>query len=79
MIFQIVVYAFLVYVLYKIVFDFIVPVYKTSQHLKKGFRQAHQRMSEQMNTAKQYSSSSSKRTASPKANADDYIDFEEIK
>lgn len=79
MIFQIVVYAFLIYILYKIIFDFIIPVYKTSQHLKKGFREAHQHMSEQMNTAKQYSSSSSKRTAPPKANAGDYIDFEEIK
>ncbi|HVT84034.1 MAG TPA: hypothetical protein VHD35_02475 [Chitinophagaceae bacterium] len=79
MIFQILLYAFLIYLLYKIVFDFIIPVYKTSQQLKKGFREAHQRMSEQMNTAKQYSSATSKGRATPKANSDDYIDFEEIK
>lgn len=79
MIFRILLYAFLIYLLYKIVFDFIIPVYKTSQHLKKGFRQAHERMSEQMNTTKQYSASPSKKTNAPKRNTDDYIEFEEIK
>lgn len=79
MIFRILLYAFLIYLLYKIVFDFIIPVYKTSQHLKKGFRQAHERMSEQMNTTKQYPASPSKKTNAPKGSADDYIEFEEIK
>jgi hypothetical protein len=79
MIFRILLYAFLLYLLYKIVFEFIIPNYKTSQHLKKGFKEAHQRMSEQMNTGRQYSSTFSPKTASPKASTDDYIEFEEIK
>ncbi|HWC53208.1 MAG TPA: hypothetical protein VG676_06465 [Chitinophagaceae bacterium] len=79
MIFQVLLYAFLIYLLYKIVFAFIIPVYKTSQQLKKGFQDVQQRMSGQMNTAKQYSSSSSQKASVPKGNADDYIDFEEIK
>lgn len=79
MIFRVLLYALLIYLLYKIVFDFIIPVYKTSQRLKKGFKQAHERMSDQMNGAKQYSTTSTQKAATPKRNSDDYIEFEEIK
>ncbi len=79
MVFQIILYAFLIYLLYKIIFEFIVPIYRTSQHLKKGFREVHQRMSEQMNAQQHYSAAASARTASSKGKTDDYIDFEEIK
>ncbi|MBS1620348.1 MAG: hypothetical protein JST10_13950 [Bacteroidetes bacterium] len=79
MILRLLLYAFLIYLLYKIVFNFIIPVYKTSRQIKKGFRDVHQRMSEQMNSKKQYPASPEPKAANPKSKAEDYIDFEEIK
>lgn len=79
MIFRILLYAFLFYLLYRMIFDFIIPVYKTSNRLKKGFRDAHQKMSEQMNNSKQYSTNLPKSSAPSKASKYDYIEFEEIK
>lgn len=70
-------YGFLMYLLYQLVFNFIIPVYKTTKQVKKGFREMHEKMNEkvrdQQNSAQ---SPSNKSTQEP---VGDYIDFEEIK
>ena len=78
MIFRIILYAFLAYVLYKIIFDLVIPVYKTTRQFKKGFREMHNRMNDHM---EQQQKSSQKNNTSPSSQkpAGDYIDFEEIK
>lgn len=74
-------YAFLIYLAYKLVFDFIIPVYRTTRKIKKGFRE----MQEQMNAGMQgqqpgqpVNGKTTSKTSTPAAQGD-YIDFEEVK
>ena len=74
-------YAFLIYLAYKLVFDFIIPVYRTTRKIKKGFRE----MQEQMNAGmqgRQPGEPVQGKTVQQKPSAatqGDYIDFEEVK
>ena len=67
------IFSFLVfYLLYKLIFDFIVPVARASVQIKSKVNQ--------MNSQQQrnYSNSEASHTK-PKPSTEDYIDFEEIK
>ncbi|MGN6399156.1 MAG: hypothetical protein ACTHMD_01805 [Flavisolibacter sp.] len=71
-------YVFLFYMLYKLVFDFIIPVYRTTKRVKKGFREMNERMQQQAEGFQQQHAQPSK----PKVEQNrpgDYIDFEEVK
>ncbi len=80
MIFSLLFYGFLVYLLYRLVFHFIIPVYRTTKQVKKGFREMQEKMYQQNN---QPFSDNSSTTTKTKSTGDkqmgDYIDFEEIK
>ncbi|HYM92584.1 MAG TPA: hypothetical protein VET23_00460 [Chitinophagaceae bacterium] len=81
MIFRILLYAFLIYLLYKIIFEFLIPVYKTTKQVRKGFHEMHSRMNEYVKNQQQNNTAqnnSGQNTHSPKP-PHDYIDFEEIK
>ena len=70
---------FLIYILYKLIFDFIIPIYQTTKRVKKQFGEMHSKMQDQMNTFnQQQSASTSKPSSEPKKN-EEYIDYEEIK
>jgi len=76
--------AFLFYILYKFVFGFLVPVFRTTQKIKAGFRdiraQAEQNMNgQQANTTQANGSSTGSSNEKKKQPVGDYIDFEEIK
>ena len=79
------IYAFLIYLAYKLVFDLIIPVYKTTRQVKKQFREMHSRMEEYANRQSAYSETAEDSYASnpnsvpQKQKAGDYIDFEEVK
>lgn len=66
------------YVVYKLVFDFIVPVYKTTSHVKQQFRNMHDNMQQQTNNSSKQQNPEPKKE---KANTaiGEYIDFEEVK
>ena len=79
-------YAFLIYLLYRLVFGFIIPVYKTTRQMKRQFREMNSRMEDYMNQQQSaYSTNSSEKqtsgaeTSSNKEQVGDYIDFEEVK
>jgi hypothetical protein len=73
---RILLYAFLAWVLYKLVFHFIIPVYITTRRMKKKFREMQEQMQgRQPNDYPQQPEQKSK----PKTAAGDYIDFEEVK
>jgi hypothetical protein len=80
--FRIVFELFALYLLYKLIFDFVIPVAKTTKQVKKQFNEMSSRMQENMNQQQQTNNSFSKNTSpvtsSGKKN-DDYIEFEEIK
>ncbi|MDQ6764302.1 MAG: hypothetical protein M3015_16980 [Bacteroidota bacterium] len=68
---------FLIYILYKLIFEFIIPVYQSTKKIKKQFGDIQSKMQEDMNAyAKQQSSAQPK---TEKTKEGDYIDFEEVK
>lgn len=73
----------LIYILYKLIFDFIIPIYQTSKRVKKQMREMNARMQEQMNRDSyrdsQQSNTSTKSTNQEPVKQGDYIDYEEIK
>jgi hypothetical protein len=80
MVFRYLLYAFLLYLLYRLVFHFIIPVYKTTRQVKKQFRGMHGRMQDYMNQQQQAQQQSSvQKQETGKGKAGDYIDFEEVK
>ena len=75
---------FLFYMLYKLVFDFIIPVYRASKRMKDQVGQMQQKMQEQQQRQQHkedsyVNSSKTSGTATSKPSGKDYIDFEEIK
>jgi hypothetical protein len=70
---------FLLYLLYKFIFDFIIPVYQSSKKIKKQFGEMQEKMqSDLKNYQNQTQQKASGPEPSPKKEGD-YIDFEEIK
>lgn len=74
-IFRIAAELFLIYLLYKFIFDFIIPIYESSKKIKKQFGEMQEKMD---NDIQNYQSHSSPSQPAPKKEGD-YIDFEEIK
>ena len=72
-------YAFLIYLAYRLVFHFIIPIYKTTRQVKKQFREMHSRMEDQMNQQQANEQTSTLHTENKKEQVGDYIDFEELK
>ena len=73
-------YIFLFYSLYRLVFNFIIPVYKASRKVKNQFGEMQNRMQdfmEQQRKAQQPETTAPKEKQNKKP--DDYIDFEEVK
>ncbi len=76
-IFRIAAELFLLYILYKLIFEFIIPVYQSTQKIRKQFGEMQNKMQQDMNAANTknaapYQESKVKRDG-------DYIDFEEVK
>jgi len=72
---------FVVYILYKFIFEFIIPVYKTTRQVQQKMNTMHQRMQEnQAGPSNDQYSNTQQTTAAPKKTAhEDYIEYEEIK
>ena len=62
-----------VYLLYKLIFDFILPVSKASSQMHNKIKEMHQQQQDNLNNQK------SSQTSHPRPSTEDYIDFEEIK
>ena len=69
------------YLLYRLIFDLLVPVYKITQQVKQKFRDIHQNSNgEQAHAFRKQSASQEKPTDSKKKPGfGEYIEFEEIK
>jgi hypothetical protein len=72
-------FAFLIYLAYRLVFHFIIPIYKTTRQVKKQFREMHSRMEDNLGQQPPYQQSPTPATENKKQQAGDYIDFEELK
>ncbi len=71
-------YCFLAYLAYNLVFRFIIPIYRTTRQVKRGFREMHERM---QHGAKDGNGNTQKNTTPSEAvnKTGEYIDFEEVK
>ena len=69
----------LIYILYKLIFDFIIPIYQTTKKVKSQFGEMHNKMQEQMNAFNQKQNSPSQKPKQEEVKKEDYIDYEEIK
>ena len=72
-------YAFLIYLAYRLVFHFIIPIYKTTRQVKNQFREMHSRMQDDMSQPPPHQQPATTASENKKQQAGDYIDFEELK
>jgi len=72
-------FAFLIYLAYRLVFHFIIPIYKTTRQVKKQFREMHSRMENNMSQQQPYQQPATPATENKKQQGGDYIEFEELK
>jgi len=72
-------YAFLIYLAYRLVFHFIIPIYKTTRQVKNQFREMHSRMQDDMSQPPPHQQPATTASENKKHQAGDYIDFEELK
>jgi hypothetical protein len=88
---KIILWAIGLYLLYKLIFDFILPVYQTTKRVRKQFREVQSTMQAQMQAHMQAQQNAQRNSSpggfsSPNSSSKrsggavgDYIDFEEIK
>ncbi|HVZ55914.1 MAG TPA: hypothetical protein VG870_04585 [Chitinophagaceae bacterium] len=83
MLVRIILWGLLIYVIYKFLFELLLPVYNATRELKRGFRDMQRKMDEQMKQqqaqANPQPGGSFSRNTSSHAPAGEYIDFEEVK
>jgi hypothetical protein len=69
---------FLLYIIYKLVFDFVIPLYTTTKRVKRQFGEMQQKMEERQRQYEQKVNVNNRR-AEPEPKDGDYIDYEEVK
>jgi hypothetical protein len=76
-IFRIAAELFLIYILYKLIFEFIIPVYQSAKKIRKKFSEMHSKMQQDLNAYDNRQTTAEPETRIKKEG--DYIEFEEIK
>lgn len=70
---------FVVYLLYKFIFELVIPVYKTTQQVKQKMEGMNQQMRQENGHDNGFQNHSTRTERAQKPVADDYIDYEEIR
>lgn len=78
-IFRILFELFILYLMYKFIFDFLIPVFQTTKQVKQKVNEMQQKMNEQMKQQQDGHFNTAGKDASPRAVKEDYIEFEEVK
>jgi len=68
-----------IYFLYRLVFNFIIPVWRVSRQMKGQVRDFQEKMNAQNASAAQPQSTPANKPTQSAATKGDYIDFEEVK
>jgi hypothetical protein len=76
-IFRVAAELFLIYILYQLIFEFIVPVYQSTKKIRKQFGEMQSKMQQDINAANRTQASAQPEPMVKKEG--DYIDFEEVK
>ncbi len=69
-------YVFLAYLAYRLIFNFILPIYRATRQVRRGFRNMQDQMAGGRSADPQDARTASKPAQKP---VGDYIDFEEVK
>ena len=72
-------FTFVAYLIFKLVFDFVIPVYKTTRQVKQKFREMNEQMRGQQGRQASQSSQPKNGADKEKSTLGEYIDFEEVK
>jgi len=72
-------YGIVIYLIYKIVFDFFVPVSHASKQMREQFRNMNEHAQQHANDYQQKSQPQNNPQPKSKNVVGDYIDFEEVK
>ena len=72
----ILIYLLIGFILYNLIFKFIIPIYRTTTRLKRGFREMQEKINAQYNAQNPNQQNPREQQKTTKG---DYIDFEEIK
>lgn len=78
-IFKILFELFLLYMVYKLIFDFIIPVYQTTKQVKQKVGEMQSKMNEHMQQQQAKTFPGASKMDTPKPAEKDYIEFEEVK
>jgi len=70
---------FILYLVYKLVFDFIIPVYRTTKQVKQKVGEMQSRMNEHMEQQRSNARADASTNSASKPAREDYIEFEEVK
>jgi hypothetical protein len=76
-IFRLAAELFLIYIFYKLIFDFIIPVYQSTKKIKKQFGDIQSKMQSDMNNFQNAQKNAQQQ--SQEQEKGDYIEFEEVK
>lgn len=77
--FKVLLELFLLYLLYKIIFDFIIPVYQTTKQVKQKVSKMQQDINDQLHRQNKQATAEKPKAKASSAAKDDYIDYEEVK
>ncbi|HPH86031.1 MAG TPA: hypothetical protein PLC48_11260 [Ferruginibacter sp.] len=70
---------FVLYLLYKLIFEFIIPIYRTTKQVKRKMSEMHQQMEEKQAQYKDSYQKPAEPYQPTKGYQDDYIEYEEVK
>ncbi len=70
---------FVIYIIYKLVVDFIIPVYRTTSQMKNTMSKVQEQMRQQQQQQEAQQQPKNDIPRNNQVNSDDYIDYEEIK
>lgn len=71
--------AIVIYLIYRLIFELIIPIFTTTRQVKNKFNAMRDQMQDQQNNGYQGKAPSGTQTQKPKPKVGEYIDFEEIK
>jgi len=78
--FRIILLAITLWILYKLIFQLVIPVYRSTRVMRQKFREMQQHMENQMNQSNpNQHPNSPQQKPDPEGPKGDYIEFEEIK
>lgn len=79
MIFRFIVYSFLLYLLYKFIFELVIPVGKATSQVKDKIREMQEQQNAQQQQYRQQTTQAQQTPTENKTKGGDYIEFEEVK